>query len=160
MRPSTPPSILENIALASLPANKTGMPRRISLFSLLIPDYDEALTFFSAAGFETREDTDLGSGKRWVRIAPPGAETEILLARAVGDRQKAAIGERGGGRVWLFLETANFENDLIRLETAGAVFEGPPRDESYGRVAVWRDPWGNRWDLIEYANPDRSGTSS
>ena len=135
------------------------MPRRISLFSLLVPDYDEALAFFTAAGFETLEDTDLGGGKRWVRIAPPGADTEILLARAVGDRQHAAIGEQGGGRVWLFLETENFARDLKRLSDAGAVFEGPPRDEAYGRVAVWRDPWGNRWDLIQYAHSDRSGTA-
>jgi predicted enzyme related to lactoylglutathione lyase len=134
------------------------MPKRLALFSLLVPDYDEALTFFTAAGFAKLEDTDLGDGKRWDRIAPPGAETEILLARAVGDRQQAAIGEQGGGRVWLFLETRDFESDFKRLTTAGAIFEGPSRDETYGRVAVWRDPWDNRWDLIQYANPDRSGT--
>ena len=94
-----------------------------------------------------------------MRIAPPGAETEILLARAVGD-QADAIGRQGGGRVWLFLETEDFSTDHARLEAAGAVFEGPPRDEPYGRVAVWRDPWGNRWDLIEYARPDRGGTGA
>lgn len=136
------------------------MPARVALFSLLVPDYDEALAFFAAIGFECREDTDLGGGKRWVRIAPPGAETEILLARAVGDRQEAAIGEQGGGRVWLFLETRDFERDHARLAAAGAVFEAPPRDEPYGRVAVWRDPWGNRWDLIAFARPDRSGTGA
>jgi len=135
------------------------MPHRISLFSLVVPDYDEALTFFSAMDFEIREDTDLGNGKRWVRIALPGAETEMLLARAIGDRQQVAIGEQGGGRVWLFLETKNFDSDFKKLSAAGAIFEGPPRDEPYGRVVVWRDPWGNRWDLIQYSNPDRSGTS-
>ncbi len=77
--------------------------------------------------------------------------------RAVGD-QADAIGCQSGGRVWLFLETEDFEADHQRLEAAGAVFESPPRHEPYGRVAVWRDPWGKRWDLIEYANPDRSGT--
>ncbi len=136
----------------------TNHAHRIALFSLVIPDYDAALTFFNAIGFATLEDTDLGGGKRWVRIAPPGAETEILLARAVGDRQQAAIGEQGGGRVWLFLETEDFDSDFQILTAAGAVFESLPRIEPYGRVAVWRDPWGNRWDLIQYARPDRTGT--
>lgn len=135
------------------------MPDRIALFSLLVPDYDEALAFFTAIGFHCREDTDLGQGKRWVRIAPPRGETEILLARAVGDRQTAAIGAQGGGRVWLFLETTDFETDLARLTAAGAVVE-PPRVEPYGQVAVWTDPWGNRWDLICYANRDRSATAA
>ncbi len=137
------------------------MPTRVALFSLLVPDYDEALIFFTGVlGFNCREDTDLGGGKRWVRIAPPGAETEILLARAVGDRQTAAIGEQGGGRVWLFLETHEFDKDYNRMTAAGVHFEGPVRDEPYGRVAVWIDPWGNRWDLIQFARNDRSGTVS
>ena len=135
------------------------MPRRVSLFSLLVPDYDPALTFFTRIGFELREDTDLGNGKRWVRIAPKGAETEILLARAVGKQQEAAIGQQGGGRVWLFLETEEFETDYAMLAEAGAIFEGPPREEPYGKVAVWVDPWGNRWDLIQFAHADRSGTA-
>ncbi|WP_428928972.1 VOC family protein [Marinibacterium sp. SX1] len=134
------------------------MPRRIALFSLLVPDYDEALAFFLGIGFDCREDTDLGQGKRWVRIAPPGAETEILLARAVGAPQQAAIGAQGGGRVWLFLETEDFAADHRRLLDRGVVFDGPPRDEPYGRVAVWTDPWGNRWDLIQFAEADRGGT--
>ena len=136
------------------------MPRRISLISLLVSNYDAALGFFTDIGFELREDTDLGLGKRWVRIALPGTETEILLARSVGARQQSAIGEQGGGRVWLFLETTEFDSDLKKLEAAGAIVEGLPRDEAYGRVVVWRDPWGNRWDLIQYTNPDRSGTSA
>ena len=135
------------------------MPRRVSLFSLLVPDYDPALTFFTRIGFELREDTDLGNGKRWVRIAPKGAETEILLARAVGKQQEAAIGQQGGGRVWLFLETEDFETDYAMLAEAGAIFEAPPREEPYGKVAVWVDPWGNRWDLIQFAHADRSGTA-
>mgnify|MGYP000844828086 FL=1 len=134
------------------------MPARIAHFSLLVPDYDTALDFFCRIGFECREDTDLGNGKRWVRIAPPGAETEILLARAAESRQSKSIGEQGGGRVWLFLETEDFAADYQRLEAAGVEFETSPRDEPYGRVVVWNDPWGNRWDLIEYAHPDRTGT--
>lgn len=136
------------------------MPRRIAQFSLLVPDYDPAIAFFTAIGFTLAEDTDLGGGKRWVRIALPGEATEILLARAVGDRQSAAIGEQGGGRVWLFLETEDFAGDLKRLKAAGARIEGEPRDEPYGRVVVWKDPWDNRWDLIQYAAADRSGTST
>lgn len=134
------------------------MPSRIALFSLLVPDYDAALAFFLSIGFECREDTDLGHGKRWVRIAPKGAETEILLARAVGEGQEAAIGAQGGGRVWLFLETQDFETDYRRMLDRGVRFEEAPREEPYGRVAVWNDPWGNRWDLIEFRNPDRSGS--
>jgi predicted enzyme related to lactoylglutathione lyase len=136
------------------------MPHRIALFSLLVPDYDTALAFFISIGFECREDTDLGHGKRWVRIAPPHGKTEILLARAVGDRQSSAIGEQGGGRVWLFLESRDFDTDFARLTAAGVAFDGPPRDEPYGRVVVWSDPWGNRWDLIEFARSDRGGTAT
>ncbi len=135
------------------------MPRRIAQFALLVPEYDPAIAFFTAIGFSLAEDTDLGGGKRWVRMALPGAETEILLARAVGERQQAAIGEQGGGRVWLFLETEAFDADLERLKSAGAVIEAAPRDEPYGRVVVWQDPFGNRWDLIQYAASDRSGTA-
>ena len=135
------------------------MPHRIALFSLLVPDYDEAIAFFTAIGFDLKEDTDLGGDKRWVRIAPPNAETDILLARASNDRQHKAIGEQGGGRVWLFLETLDFAADHARITAAGGNFEGPARVEPYGRVAVWNDPWGNRWDLIQFTNPDRSGTT-
>lgn len=136
------------------------MPSRIALFSLLVPDYDAALAFFTKIGFECREDTDLGGGKRWVRIAPPGAQTEILLARAVGDRQQATIGGQGGGRVWLFLESDDFGRDYRKMLDCGVTFESPPRDEPYGRVAVWQDPWGNRWDLIQFAQADCSGTAT
>lgn len=128
------------------------MPRRLAMVALVVPEYDAAIAFFTAIGFECREDTDLGGGKRWVRVAPPGAETEFLLARAVGPEQEAGIGAQGGGRVWLFLETEDFDADHVRMTKAGAVFEEAPRDEPYGRVAVWRDPWGNRWDLIQFTN--------
>lgn len=136
------------------------MPNRIALFSLLVPDYDEAIDFFTSIGFELKEDTNLGNDKRWVRISPPKAETDILLARASNQRQTQTIGEQGGGRVWLFLETLDFAHDYARIEAAGGRFEGPARDEPYGRVAVWNDPWGNRWDLIQFANSDRSGTNA
>ena len=137
------------------------MPKGIAFFSLIVPDYDEALAFFQPLGFQLREDSNLGGGKRWVRIGLPGAPTEILLARAVGPQQEAAIGAQGGGRVWLFLETADFATDHARFLAAGVAFEAPPRDEPYGRIAVFRDPWGNRWDLIQFTDPEtRSGTAA
>jgi predicted enzyme related to lactoylglutathione lyase len=125
------------------------MPNRLAHIAFLVPDYDEALAFFRAIGWDCREDTDMGGGKRWVRVAAPGAGTELLLACAADDRQVAAIGAQGGGRVWLFLETDDFDADHARVRAAGATFEEAPRDEPYGRVAVWSDPWGNRWDLIQ-----------
>ena len=127
------------------------MLTQMAQVALLVPDYDDALDFFLGIGFVCREDTDLGDGKRWIRIAPPSGVTEILLARAVTDRQLAAVGEQGGGRVWLFLHTDDLDADYTRLMGNGVRFEAPPRDEAYGRVAVWSDPWGNRWDLIQPA---------
>ena len=136
------------------------MPSRIASFALVVPDYDAALAFFLPLGFALREDTDLGGGKRWVRLGLPDGSTEILLARAVGAEQEAAIGRQGGRRVWLFLETNDFAADYARFLAAGVAFEAPPRDEPYGRVAVFADPWGNRWDLIQYTDPKgRSGTA-
>lgn len=128
------------------------MPRRISLFSLLVPDYDDALEFFCKIGFDCLEDTDLGNGKRWVKIGLPGTETGILLARAVGETQVAAIGNQGGGRVWLFLESDDFQTDYDRLQAAGVEFLETPRDEPYGKVVVWKDPWNNKWDLVQFKN--------
>jgi len=138
------------------------MPKRLALVSLLVPNYDQALAYFAGRlGFELRKDSDLGDGKLWVRIGLPGAATEFLLARALGEGQSAAIGAQGGGRVWLFLETEDFDRDFAAFTAEGVTFEEPPRVEPYGRVAVFRDPWGNRWDLIQYADPaTRRGPSA
>ncbi|QPH52984.1 VOC family protein [Pontivivens ytuae] len=118
---------------------------KLATVALPVPDYDAAIAFFTAAGFELLEDTALGGGKRWVKVGAPEGGSALLLAQ-VADPVPAA-----GGRVAFFLETAEFEATAARLETAGAMFEEAPRDEPYGRVAVWRDPWGNRWDLIQPA---------
>jgi catechol 2,3-dioxygenase-like lactoylglutathione lyase family enzyme len=127
--------------------------KRLSALALLVPDYDAGIAFFvGQLGFDLLEDTDMGDGKRWVRVAPAGAETVFLIARAVGD-QTAAIGNQGGGRVWLFLETDDFARDHAAMTARGVTFEEAPRTEPYGIVAVFRDPFGNRWDLIEYAKP-------
>lgn len=125
--------------------------QRLALLSILVPSYEAGLAFFvDQLGFDLLEDTDLGAGKRWVRVAPHGAETGFLLARAASPQQEAAIGQQGGGRVWLFLQTDDFARDHSALLARGVSFEEPPRHEPYGTVAVFRDPFGNRWDLIEF----------
>lgn len=122
---------------------------RLALIALLIPEYDAAIEWFTGAlGFSLLEDTDMGGGKRWVRVSP-GNGTEFLLARAVGS-QRDTIGNQGGGRVWLFLETEDFARDHAAFTAAGVTFEEAPRHEDYGTVAVFRDPWGNRWDLVQF----------
>jgi catechol 2,3-dioxygenase-like lactoylglutathione lyase family enzyme len=127
------------------------MPQRLALMSLLVPDYDAGIAYYvGKLGFDLLEDTDMGGGKRWVRVAPAGAETAFLLARAEGADQVAAIGRQGGGRVWLFLQTDDFGRDHTAYLAAGVLFEEPPRHETYGTVAVFQDDFGNRWDLIQF----------
>ncbi len=128
------------------------MTQKLALLSILVPDYDSGIAFFvGQMGFDLLEDTDLGRGKRWVRVAPVGAQTAFLLAKAVGDQQVDAIGNQGGGRVWLFLQTDDFDGDYARMRDRGVQFEEAPRNEPYGKVAVFRDPFGNRWDLIAFS---------
>ena len=124
----------------------------IAAFSLLVRDYDEAIAFYvGKLGFELSEDADRGGGKRWVRVTPRGGQTSLLLARAVTDAQRAAIGNQSGGRVWLFLETEDFDRDHAAFVAAGVHFRETPRREDYGVVAVFEDLYGNAWDLIEPA---------
>lgn len=121
---------------------------RLAAVSIIVPDYDSGIRFYcDALGFTLSEDIDQGH-KRWVTVTPPGGGAKIVLARADTDLQRAAIGLQGGGRVWLFLQTDDFDRDYRRMQAAAVLFEEDPRDEPYGRVAVWRDPFGNRWDLI------------
>jgi catechol 2,3-dioxygenase-like lactoylglutathione lyase family enzyme len=116
-----------------------------------VPTYDAGIAFYvGQMGFALLEDTDMGGGKRWVRVGPAGAETAFLLAQAKGPDQVAAIGHQGGGRVWLILQTDDFAADHARMLAKGVTFEEDPRHEPYGVVAVFRDPFGNRWDLIEF----------
>ena len=125
------------------------MKPHIAALALVVPDYDPAISFFcDVMGFRLIDDIDQGH-KRWVTVAPPGGGIHLVLARAEGPEQRAAIGNQCGGRVWLFLETDDFARDHARMTAAGVEFEEPPRHEPYGTVAVWRDPFGNRWDLIQ-----------
>lgn len=123
---------------------------RLAAIALIVPDYDDAIRFFCAAGFRLTDDMDQGH-KRWVTVEPPGGGCRLVLARADTPAQQVAIGAQGAGRVWLFLETDDFAGTAARLAAAGAIFEEAPRMEPYGTVAVWRDPFGNRWDLIQPA---------
>lgn len=125
---------------------------RIALITLVVPDYDEAIAFYCAAlGFDLIEDTPLGGTKRWVRVAPKGGGGALLLAKADGAAQTAAVGNQTGGRVAFFLETDDFARDHDDFQRAGVRFLETPRIEVYGTVAVFADPFGNRWDLIEPA---------
>ena len=121
--------------------------------AIVVDDYDAAIEFFVVAlGFELVEDspslTGDGRPKRWVVVRPPGAQTGILLARADGDDQAAVVGRQFAGRVGLFLRVADFDGAHERMLAAGVRFAGEPRTEPYGRVAVFLDIAGNRWDLL------------
>ncbi len=125
------------------------MRQRITAVALVVPDYDAAIRFFcDVLGFALIDDIDQGR-KRWVTVEPAGGGLRLVLAQAEGAAQQAAIGNQAGGRVWLFMQTDDFARDHARMTAAGVVFEEVPRHEPYGIVAVWRDPFGNRWDLIQ-----------
>ncbi len=120
---------------------------------VVVNDYDSAIEFFvEALGFELMQDapaaTKDGRPKRWVVVRPPGASTGILLARADGERQAASVGDQVAGRVGFFLRVDDFDEAYNRMETKGVEFVTAPRVEPYGRVAVFLDVAGNRWDLL------------
>lgn len=127
------------------------MKQMIGAIALVVPDYDAAIAFYvGQLGFDLVEDTHLGETKRWVLVAPRGStETRLLLARADNDEQSAVIGNQAGGRVLLFLNTDDFDRDHAAMVSKGVSFLESPRVEAYGKVAVFQDPFGNKWDLIE-----------
>ena len=127
------------------------MPQFISAITLIGPHYDQGIEFYvGLMGFELIEDTPLSDDKRWVLVSPHGStETRLLLARASNEAQEEVIGEQAGDRVFLFLETYDFETDYAIMQRAGILFLEEPREELYGMVVKWRDPFGNKWDLIE-----------
>jgi catechol 2,3-dioxygenase-like lactoylglutathione lyase family enzyme len=128
------------------------MNSALATVALIVPDYDEAIDFFTRAlGFELVEDRPMG-GKRWVVVRPPGGQgATLLLARAATAEQAALVGRQWAGRVGLFLHTTDFAAMQARMLAHGVRFLEAPRDEPYGRVAVFEDRWGNRWDLLQPA---------
>jgi len=129
------------------------MNRRLALTTLLVDDYDRAIAWFTGAlGFHLQQDIDQGSGKRWVVVSPAAdGAAGLLLARASSDVQAARIGDQTGGRVGFFLETDDFARDHATMLAAGVEFLEAPRREPYATVAVFRDLYGNTWDLLELA---------
>ena len=127
--------------------------QQLAMLSLVVRDYDEALSFYvGKLGFELIEDTPVPEqNKRWVMVAPPGSATRLLLARAANDEQTSRIGNQTGGRVFLFLHTDDFQRDYQHYRDHGIEFVRGPVNEPYGTVAVFRDLYGNLWDLIEPA---------
>lgn len=123
---------------------------KIATLALLVRDYDEAIAWFKRClGFELVEDIDMGGGKRWIVVRPSSeAGAALLLAKAVGDEANA-IGRQAGGRVFLFLETDDFDGAYQRMTREGVTFREAPRVEAYGKVVVFEDLYGNPWDLIE-----------
>lgn len=129
------------------------MQQHIAQMALVVADYDEAIAWFTEKlNFRLIEDTPLTPEKRWVRIAPPGQnECRLLLARAANERQRKAIGDQSGGRVFMFLFTDDFWRDYHVMVEKGIEFARPPKEEPYGTVAVFKDLYGNLWDFIEPA---------
>jgi catechol 2,3-dioxygenase-like lactoylglutathione lyase family enzyme len=127
------------------------MAPTLGYIALVVRDYDEAINFYTnKLDFALIEDTNLGDGKRWVRVRPPGSTgTDLLLAKAVTPEQASRIGNQTGGRVFLFLHTDNFWRDYRAMTAKGVKFVRPPSEESYGTVALFEDLYGNKWDLLQ-----------
>jgi lactoylglutathione lyase len=127
------------------------MPQTLAHIALVVRNYDEAIAFYTRVlGFNLIEDTDLGGGKRWVLVAPPGSSgTSLLLAQAASPEQASRIGNQTAGRVFLFLHTDDFWRDYRMLQSRNVQFVRDPKEEEYGTVAVFADLYGNLWDLIE-----------
>lgn len=126
------------------------MPQQLGQLSLLVRDYDEAIQYYTQVlGFELLEDTPLSETKRWVRVSPPGSNCHLLLAKAANEIQEKQIGFQAGGRVFLFLYTEDFYRDYENYRSKGVEFIREPAQEPYGIVSVFRDLYGNLWDLIQ-----------
>jgi catechol 2,3-dioxygenase-like lactoylglutathione lyase family enzyme len=134
------------------------MAQTLSHVTLLVRDYDEAISFFTKAlGFQLIEDTPQDEGKRWVLVAPAGSHgSSLLLAQASTPEQTARIGDQTGGRVFLFLHTDEFGRDYRDMKARGVKFLETPREESYGTVVVFEDLYGNKWDLLEPGGNSKS----
>ena len=136
-------------------ARQVGM-QHVGLFAIVVRDYDEAIAFYvDTLGFSLIEDTFIqAQNKRWVLVAPPGSTgAGLLLARAVGPEQSSRIGNQTGGRVFLFLHPDDFWRDFNAYKSKGVIFVRDPSEESYGTVAVFKDLYGNLWDLVQLKKP-------
>ena len=132
------------------------MKQSLGQIALVVRDYDEALNFYvSTLGFSVVEDTYIAEqDKRWLVVAPPGAlESRLLLSRAVGQDQQSRIGNQTGGRVFLFLHSDDFWRDYRAYRAKGVAFVRDPKEEIYGTVAVFKDIYGNLWDLLQVRSP-------
>lgn len=127
------------------------MGNYIASVSLIVPDYDQAISFYvGCLGFNLLEDTDLGNGQRWVAIRPAGAkETSIILKLAKTEQEKALIGQQAAGGVLLILRSDDFDRDYQAFKEKGVRFLEEPRREPYGKVVIFSDPFGHQWDLIQ-----------
>ena len=127
------------------------MPQHLAALALLVRDYDEAIAYYTGTlGFTLVEDTDMGKGKRFVRVTPPGSSgCALLLAKAANPDQESRVGDQTGGRVFLFLHTDDFARDHAAYKAKGVRFVEEPRYEAYGDVVVFEDLYGNRWDLVQ-----------
>jgi len=134
------------------------MRQEIVHIALLVRDYDEAIEFYTQKlGFDLIEDTyQPEQDKRWVVVAPPNSKgTTLLLAKASKEEQKAFIGNQSGGRVFLFLNTDNFHRDYQKMKANGIEFVRDPKEADYGTVAVFKDLYGNQWDLLQLKSGHR-----
>jgi catechol 2,3-dioxygenase-like lactoylglutathione lyase family enzyme len=139
------------------------MKQAIGYVSVLVENYDEAIRFYvDTLGFSLVEDTYIeAQDKRWVLVAPPGSvESKLLLARAVGAEQSSRVGNQTGGRIFLFLHTDDFWRDFHEYKRRGVVFVREPSEESYGTVAVFKDLYGNLWDLLQLKDSSQQPQTS
>ena len=127
------------------------MPQKLAQIAIVVNDYDEAIDYYTKKlGFVLVEDTRLSDVKRWVVVAPKRTDgCRLLLAKAANEKQQSRVGDQTGGRVFLFLHTDNFSGDYERMKKAGVEFTEEPRHEEYGWVVVFKDLYGNKWDMIE-----------
>ena len=139
------------------------MPQSLAHIALVVRDYDEAIAWFTGKlGFTLIEDSyQPEQDKRWVLVAPPGGTgTSLLLARAATPEQEAFIGNQAGGRVFLFLQTDDFDRDFAAYTEAGITFIRPPAVQPYGKVAVFVDLYGNKWDLVAFSRSGKAAEKS
>jgi catechol 2,3-dioxygenase-like lactoylglutathione lyase family enzyme len=138
------------------------MPQSIAHLTIVVRNYNEALEFYTQKlGFHLLQDTPLPDNKRWILVAPPDSRgAALLLAEADTPEQSLAIGNQTGGRVFLFLHTDDFWREYKAYQSRGVRFLESPREESYGTVAVFEDLYGNKWDLLQPADPATRSTTS